>query len=98
MATGLAFLSDSGSPSQSQVYVIDVDGNAPAQRVTSVKGQLANRAGRPTARSSPSSSSRIGPGHGRSRRLQADAGVVGDVVEEQRIRDRRSDVEGACAR
>src|SRR5580765_2363186 len=29
----LAFLSDNGSPGQQQVYVIDVDGNAPARRV-----------------------------------------------------------------
>ena len=37
----VAFLSDNGSPSQQQVYVIDVDGNGPAKRVTSVTGQIA---------------------------------------------------------
>ena len=37
----LAFLSDGGSPGQQQLYVIDVDSNTPARRVTSAKGQLA---------------------------------------------------------
>ena len=82
----LAFLSDSGTPSQQQVYVIDVDGNGPAQRVTSVKGQLAQ------PRWSPDGTQLAvlfvagsTQGTGALVAYKPDAGVVGEVVEEQRI-------------
>jgi dipeptidyl aminopeptidase/acylaminoacyl peptidase len=82
----IAFLSDSGSPSQSQVYVMDVDGNGPARRVTSVKGQIAQ------PRWSPDGTQLAilfvagsTQGTGALVAYKPDAGVVGDVVEEQRI-------------
>jgi dipeptidyl aminopeptidase/acylaminoacyl peptidase len=82
----LAFLSDNGSPSQSQVYVIDVDGNAPAQRVTSVKGQLAQPRWSPDgAQLAILFVAGSAQGTGALVAYKPDAGVVGDVVEEQRI-------------
>jgi dipeptidyl aminopeptidase/acylaminoacyl peptidase len=82
----IAFLSDAGSPSQRQLYVLDVDGNAPPRRVTSVKGQLAQPLWSPDGK-------RIAvlfvagstQGTGALVAYKPDAGVVGDVVEEQRI-------------
>ena len=82
----LAFLSDAGSPGQQQVYVLDVDGAAPARRVTSVKGQLAEPRWSPdgkrlavlfVAGSTQSTGALVA--------YKPDSGVVGDVVEEQRI-------------
>jgi dipeptidyl aminopeptidase/acylaminoacyl peptidase len=82
----LAFLSDNGSPGQQQVYVIDVDGNAPARRVTSVKGQLAQPHWSPDGKQIAvlfvAGSTQ---GTGALVAYKPDAGVVGDVVEEQRI-------------
>ena len=82
----LAFLSDSGTPSQQQVYVIDVDGNGPAKRVISVEGQLAQ------PRWSPDGTQLAvlfvagsTQGTGALVAYKPDAGVVGEVVEEQRI-------------
>ena len=82
----LAFLSDTGSPGQQQLYVIDVEGSAPARRVTSVKGQLAQ------PRWSPDGKQLAvllvaGSTHGTGALVayKPDAGLVGDVVEEQRI-------------
>jgi dipeptidyl aminopeptidase/acylaminoacyl peptidase len=82
----MAFLSDNGSPGQQQLYVIDVDAAAPARRVTSVKGQLAQ------PRWSPDGTQLAvlfvagsTQGTGALVAYKPDAGVVGDVVEEQRI-------------
>ena len=82
----IAFLSDAGSPSQSQVYVLDVDGNGPPRRVTSVKGQLAQPLWSPDGKQLAvlfvAGSTQ---GTGALVAYKPDAGVVGDVVEEQRI-------------
>ena len=83
----VAFLSDAGTtPPQQQLYVLDVDGSVPARRVTSVKGQLAQPLWSPdgksiallfVAGSTQSTGALVA--------YKPDAGVVGDVVEEQRI-------------
>ncbi len=83
----LAFLSDAGSASsQQQVYVIDVDGNGPARRVTSVKGQLDKPLWSPDGKSLAvllvAGSTQ---GTGALVAYKPDSGVVGDVEEEQRI-------------
>jgi len=82
----LAFLSDSGSPGQQQIYVIDLDGGAPARRVTNVKGQLAQLHWSPDGKQLAvlfvAGSTQ---GTGALVAYKPDAGVVGDVVEEQRI-------------
>jgi dipeptidyl aminopeptidase/acylaminoacyl peptidase len=82
----VAFLSDNGMQGQQQVYVIDVDGNVPAKRVTSVKGQIAEPRWSPDGKQLavlfvPGSSQATGA----LVAYKPDAGVVGDVVEEQRI-------------
>jgi dipeptidyl aminopeptidase/acylaminoacyl peptidase len=82
----LAFLSDAGSPSQRQVCVFDADGAARPRRVTSVTGQLAHPLWAPdgkqlavlfVAGSTQETGALVA--------YKPDAGVVGDVVEEQRI-------------
>ena len=83
----LAFLSDAGSASsQQQVYVIDVDGNGAARRVTSVKGQLDKPLWSPDGQSLAvlfvAGSTQ---GTGALVAYKPDSGVVGDVEEEQRI-------------
>jgi dipeptidyl aminopeptidase/acylaminoacyl peptidase len=82
----MAFLSDNGHPGQQQLYVIDVDAAAPARRVTSVKGQLAQ------PRWSPDGTQLAvlfvagsTQGTGALVAYKPDAGVVGEVEEEQRI-------------
>jgi dipeptidyl aminopeptidase/acylaminoacyl peptidase len=96
----LAFLSDNGTPGQQQVYVVDVDGTMPeggstaspranalaARRVTSVKGQLAQPMWSPDGKQLAvlfvAGSTQ---GTGALVAYKPDAGVVGDIVEEQRI-------------
>ena len=83
----LAFLSDAEpTPSQQQVYVIDVDGNGPARRVTSVKGQLDKPLWSPDGKQLAvlfvAGSTQ---GTGALVAYKPDSGVVGDVEEEQRI-------------
>ena len=82
----LAFLSDNGSPGQQQIYVIDVDGNGPARRVTSAKGQLAQPHWSPDGKELAvlfvAGSTQ---GTGALVAYKPDSGVVGDGVEEQRI-------------
>jgi dipeptidyl aminopeptidase/acylaminoacyl peptidase len=82
----LAFLSDAGSPSQRQLYIVDVDGDHAPRRVTSVVGQLASPLWAPDGRqlavlfvagSTQETGALVA--------YKPDAGVVGDVVEEQRI-------------
>jgi dipeptidyl aminopeptidase/acylaminoacyl peptidase len=82
----LAFLSDAGSPSQRQVYVFDVDGNRAPRQVTTVIGQLAHPIWSPDGRqlallfvagSTQETGALVA--------YKPDAGVVGDVTEEQRI-------------
>ena len=82
----LAFLSDSGSPGQQQIYVIDLDGSVPARRVTNVKGQLAQPHWSPDGKQlSILFVAGSTQGTGALVAYKPDAGVVGDVVEEQRI-------------
>ena len=83
----VAFLSDAGpTAGQQQVYVIDVDGNSAARRVTSVKGQLAEPRWSPDGKQLAilfvAGSTQ---GTGALVAYKPDSGVVGDVVEEQRI-------------
>jgi dipeptidyl aminopeptidase/acylaminoacyl peptidase len=82
----LAFLSDGGSPGQQQLYVIDVDSNTPARRVTSAKGQLAQPLWSPDGKQLAvlfvAGSTQ---GTGALVAYKPDAGVVGEVLEEQRI-------------
>jgi dipeptidyl aminopeptidase/acylaminoacyl peptidase len=82
----IAFLSDAAAPGQHQVYVIDVDANTPARRVTNAKGQLAqphwSADGKQLAVLFVAGSTQ---GTGALVAYKPDAGVVGDVVEEQRI-------------
>ncbi len=82
----IAFLSDNGSPSQQQVYVFDVDRDSPPQRVTGVKGQLAQPHWSPDGTQLAvlfvAGSTQ---GTGALVAYKPDAGVVGDAVEEQRI-------------
>jgi len=83
----LAFLSDAGpAPGQQQVYVIGVEGSSAARRVTAVKGQLGD------PRWSPDGTQLAvlfvagsGQGTGALVPYKPDEGVVGDIVEEQRI-------------
>jgi dipeptidyl aminopeptidase/acylaminoacyl peptidase len=82
----LAFLSDSGSPGQQQIHVIDLDGSAPPRRITNVKGQLAQPHWSPDGMQlSVLFVSGSTQGTGALVAYKPDAGVVGDVVEEQRI-------------
>ena len=83
----LAFLSDAGpAGGQQQLYVIDIDGNAPARRLTNVKGQLAeprwSADGRQLAFLFVAGSTQA---TGALVAHKLDAGVVGEVLEEQRI-------------
>jgi dipeptidyl aminopeptidase/acylaminoacyl peptidase len=82
----MAFLSDAAGAGQHQVYVIDVDANTPARRVTNAKGQLAqphwSADGKQLAVLFVAGSTQ---GTGALVAYKPDAGVVGDVVEEQRI-------------
>jgi dipeptidyl aminopeptidase/acylaminoacyl peptidase len=83
----VAFLSDAGpTAGQQQLYVIDVDGNSPARRVTAVKGQLAQPKWSPDGKQLAvlfvAGSTQ---GTGALVAYKPDEGVVGDVVEEQRI-------------
>jgi len=82
----MAFLSDAASAGQHQIYVIDVDASTPARRVTDVKGQLAqphwSSDGKQLAVLFVAGSTQ---GTGALVAYKPDAGVVGDVVEEQRI-------------
>jgi dipeptidyl aminopeptidase/acylaminoacyl peptidase len=82
----MAFLSDAAGAGQHQVYVIDVDANTPARRVTNAKGQLAqphwSADGKQLAALFVAGSTQ---GTGALVAYKPDAGVVGDVVEEQRI-------------
>ena len=96
----LAFLSDAGATAgQQQVYVIDVESGAPARRVTSVKGQLADPRwsadGKQLAILFVAGSTQ---GTGALVAYKPDAGVVGEQDEEQRIAivDRRR--AARCAR
>ncbi len=83
----LAFFSDAGpTAGQQQIYVINVNDNQPAFRVTSVKGQLAQPKWSPDSKqlavlfvagSTQSTGALVA--------YKPDAGVVGGVVEEQRI-------------
>jgi dipeptidyl aminopeptidase/acylaminoacyl peptidase len=82
----LAFLSEASTPSQRQLYTIDLDGGEPAHRVTSVTGQLARPVWSPdgnelavlfVAGSTQDTGALVA--------YKPDAGVVGQVVEEQRI-------------
>ncbi|MBI3400837.1 MAG: S9 family peptidase [Acidobacteria bacterium] len=81
----LAFLSDAAAPPQLQLYVVDVDGGA-ARRVTSVAGQLAHPLWAPDGKQIAvlfvSGSTQE---TGALAAYKPDAGVVGDIVEEQRI-------------
>jgi len=83
----LAFLSDAGpAAGQKQVYVTDVDGHNPARRVTSVHGQLAEPRWSPDGRQlAILFVAGSAQGTGALVAYKPDAGVVGDVVEEQRI-------------
>jgi len=83
----LAFFSDAGpAAGQQQIYVIDVDGNSPARRVTSVTGQLAQPKWSPDGKQLAvlfvAGSTQ---GTGALVAYKPDAGVVGEAVEEQRI-------------
>ena len=83
----VAFLSDAGTnPPQQQVYVLDVDGGGPARRVTSVKGQLAEPRWSPDGKQLAilfvAGSTQ---GTGALVAYKPDAGVVGELLEEQRI-------------
>jgi dipeptidyl aminopeptidase/acylaminoacyl peptidase len=82
----LAFLSDGGSRGQLQLYVIDPARGGPARRVTSVAGQLSHPLWSPdgkqiavllVAGSTQETGALVA--------YKPDAGVVGDLVEEQRI-------------
>jgi dipeptidyl aminopeptidase/acylaminoacyl peptidase len=83
----LAFFSDAGpTAGQQQIYVINVNDNQPAFRVTSVKGQLAQPKWSPDSKqlavlfvagSTQSTGALVA--------YKPDSGVVGGVVEEQRI-------------
>jgi dipeptidyl aminopeptidase/acylaminoacyl peptidase len=83
----LAFCSDAGpTGGQQQIYVIDVDSGTPAHRVTGVKGQLAQPKWSPDGRtlavlfvagSTQATGALVA--------YTPDAGVVGEVLEEQRI-------------
>jgi dipeptidyl aminopeptidase/acylaminoacyl peptidase len=82
----LAFLSDAAAPPQFQLYIADVGGTAAPRRVTSVTGQLAHASWAPdgkqiavlyVAGSTQETGALVA--------YKPDAGVVGDVVEEQRI-------------
>ena len=83
----LAFLSDAGSTAgQQQLYVVDVDAQAPARRVTDVKGQLADPRWSPDGkRLAVLFVAGSTQGTGALVAYKPDAGVVGDAVEEQRI-------------
>jgi dipeptidyl aminopeptidase/acylaminoacyl peptidase len=82
----MAFLSDAAGAGQQQIYVADVDATMAARRVTSVKGQLAqphwSADGQQLAILFVAGSTQ---GTGALVAYKPDAGVVGDVVEEQRI-------------
>ena len=83
----LAFLSDAGTtPSQQQLYVFDIDGSAPARRVTNVKGQLDKPRWSPDGKQLAvlfvAGSTQ---GTGALVAYKPDSGVVGEVVDEQRI-------------
>ena len=83
----LAFFSDAGtSPSQQQVYVVDADAATPARRITSVKGQLDKPLWSPDGKQLAilfvAGSTQ---GTGALVAYKPDSGVVGDVLEEQRI-------------
>jgi dipeptidyl aminopeptidase/acylaminoacyl peptidase len=83
----LAFFSDAGpTAGQQQIYVINVNDNQPAFRVTSVKGQLAQPKWSPDSKqlavlfvagSTQSTGALVA--------YKPDSGLVGGVVEEQRI-------------
>jgi dipeptidyl aminopeptidase/acylaminoacyl peptidase len=82
----LAFLSDAGSRGQPQLYVTDLAGSVPPRRVTSVTGQLGQPLWSPdgkhiavlfVAGSRQETGALVA--------YKPDAGVVGDLVEEQRI-------------
>jgi dipeptidyl aminopeptidase/acylaminoacyl peptidase len=82
----LAFLSDAASPGQQQLYVTDLDGHGPVRPLTSVKGQIAQPKWSPDGRqiavlfvagSTQATGALVA--------YKPDAGVVGDVEEEQRI-------------
>ena len=81
----LAFLSDAAAPPQLQLYVADVNSGT-ARRVTSVTGQLAHPSWAPDGRQIAvlfvSGSTQE---TGALVAYKPDAGVVGEVVEEQRI-------------
>ena len=96
----IAFLSDAGSPSQQQLYIVDVDGNGPARdstsaplrgvlegrRITNVKGQLAQPRWSPDGKQlAVLFVAGATQGTGALVAYKPDAGLVGDVVEEQRI-------------
>ena len=83
----LAFFSDAGTtPSQQQLYVFDIDGSAPARRVTNVKGQLDKPRWSPDGKQLAvlfvAGSTQ---GTGALVAYKPDSGVVGEVVDEQRI-------------
>ena len=82
----LAFLSDAAAPPQLQLYIIDTAGAVPARRVTSVAGQVAHPLWSPdgtqiavlfVAGSAQETGALVA--------YKPDAGVVGDVVDAQRI-------------
>src|SRR4029077_2350588 len=82
----LAFLSDAGSPSQRQLYIVDLQGHGAPHRVTSASGQIAHPLWSPdgsrvavlfVAGSTQETGALVA--------YKPDAGVVGDAVEEQRI-------------
>jgi dipeptidyl aminopeptidase/acylaminoacyl peptidase len=83
----LAFFSDGGQAAgQQQIYIIDVNDNKPAYRVTSAKGQLAQPKWSPDGKQLAvlfvAGSTQ---GTGALVAYKPDSGVVGSVVEEQRI-------------
>ena len=82
----LAFLSDAAAPPRLQIYAADVDGREAPRRLTSVAGQLAHLRWSPdgkqlavlfVAGSTQETGALVA--------YKPDAGVVGDVVEEQRL-------------
>ncbi len=82
----LAFLSDAVTPGQLQVFVVDVSKLDVPRRVTSVKGQLAHALWSPDGKQIAvlfvaGSTQETGA----LAAYKPDAGVVGDVIEEQRI-------------
>jgi dipeptidyl aminopeptidase/acylaminoacyl peptidase len=82
----LVFLSDAGSPNQKQVYVFDSDGAGAPRRLTNATGQITHPLWSPDGTSLAilfvSGSTQE---TGALVAYKPDAGVVGDVVEEQRI-------------